>query len=130
MKVKDLKLEPLYTADLDESLTAVADRMRFYEIGALAVVENRAVCGIITERDIVRAAADGSAMSRTPVRFYATNSPTVVSADTDLEEAAAMMLSLGVRHLPVVDAERPIGMVSIRDLLAAEMQLAAEAISG
>ena len=126
MKVKDLKLEPVYTADLDESLSAVADRMRFYEIGSLAVIDGRAIAGIITERDIVRAAADGSAMSRTPVRSYVTQSPTTVSADTDVPEAAAMMLALGVRHLPVVDVERAIGMVSIRDLLAAEMQLASE----
>ncbi|MEX2555012.1 MAG: CBS domain-containing protein [Actinomycetota bacterium] len=129
MKVQDLKLEPIFAAHPDESITEVADRMRFYEVGSLAVIEHGSIVGIITERDIVRATADRSDLGRIPIRFYLTSAPTTVSPDTDVREAASLMLALGIRHLPVVDGVRPVGMVSIRDLLAAELELTAEAIS-
>ena len=128
MKVQDLKLEPIFAAHPDESIADAADRMRFYEIGSLAVIENGSIVGIITERDIVRATADRSDAQRIPIRFYLTSAPTTVSSDTDVEDAASLMLTLGIRHLPVVEGVRPIGMVSIRDLLAAELELTAEAI--
>jgi CBS domain-containing protein len=56
-----------------------------------------------------------------------TPGPATVSSDVDIEDAATLMLALGVRHLPVVDGYRLAGMVSIRDVLAAELTLAAAA---
>jgi CBS domain-containing protein len=127
MKVSDLRLEPLLGTRLDEPLADAADRMNFYAVGSLAVVDSGNVIGILTERDIVRAIADRVEMERIPVRSFVTPSPATVSSDADVEDAATLMLSLGVRHLPVIDCGRPVGMVSIRDLLGAELALAANA---
>ena len=101
--------------------------MRFNKIGSLAVIDSGSIVGILTERDIVRASADGVEMKRIPVRSYVSPGPATVSTDADVEDAAGLMLTLGVRHLPVVDGRRAVGMVSMRDLLAAELALAAAA---
>ena len=127
MKVRDLGLGPIAATRLDESVADAADRMRFYEIGSLAVMDSGSIVGILTERDIVRAVADGIEMTRVPVRSYVTPGPATVSSDADVEDAAGLMLALGVRHLPVVDGSCAVGMVSMRDLLAAELALAAAA---
>ena len=125
MKVMDLDLEPIITARLDEPIADAADRMRLHHIGSLAVIDSGSIVGILTERDIVRAIADRAAMERIPVRSYVTPGPATVSSDADVEDAAGLMLTLGVRHLPVVDGRRVIGMVSMRDVIAAELALAA-----
>lgn len=122
MKVRDLHLEHPHATTPDESLADAADRMRFYEIGSLAVLEGHHLVAIITERDIVRAAAEGSDLGRVPVRLYMTSEPANVDVETDVREAAELMLTLGVRHLPAMDDGRIVGMVSIRDLLTAEME--------
>jgi len=127
MKVKDLKLESLVSTRLDESVADAADRMRFYEIGSLAVIDSGNVVGILTERDIVRAGSDGVDMKRIPVRSYVTPGPTTVSSDADIEDAAGLMLALGVRHLPVVEGFGVVGMLSMRDVLSAELAVAAAA---
>jgi CBS domain-containing protein len=128
MRVGDLKLEPLLATSFDESISEAADRMRFYEIGSLGILEGGSLVGVFTERDVVKAVADRSDLQHLSIRAYATSSPTTVTMETDVEEAAELMLSLDVRHLPVVEGIRPVGMVSIKDVLAAELALSAEAV--
>ena len=126
MKVRDLDLQPIVVTRLDEPIADAADRMMFNEIGSLAVIDSGNVIAILTERDLVRAGAERASMERIPVRSYVTLGPATVSSDADVVDAAELMLALGVRHLPVVDGPgRPVGMVSMRDLLAAELSLAA-----
>jgi CBS domain-containing protein len=127
MKVKDLNLETIISIRLDEPIANAAEQMRLHQIGSLAIIDSGSIVGILTERDIVRAGADGAEMARIPVRSYVTPGPATVSTDADVEDAAQMMLALGVRHLPVVDGRQVVGMVSMRDLLGAELALAAAA---
>jgi CBS domain-containing protein len=122
MKISDLKLEPLQATHPDESIADVAERMHFYEVGSLAVLDEGSLVGIVTERDVLSSVADRSDPNRFTVRFYMTSGPTTISSDTDLGDAAELMLGLGVRHLPVVEGGRPVGMVSIRDVLVAELE--------
>jgi CBS domain-containing protein len=107
----------LVTVDSDESLADAADRMRWYAVGALPVYERHALVGIVTERDVTAAVADGVDPARTLVRDRMTAAPATVAPDDDLATAARTMAELGVRHLPVVDGGRLVGMLSIRDLL-------------
>jgi len=122
MKVSDLHQRRLFTADADETLDEAADRMRWHEIGALPVFEGHRLAGIITERDITAAVADGVDPATTPVSGYMTPAPAVLGPDSDLAQAAHTMLELGVRHVPIVDHGRLVGVLSIRDLLDAETQ--------
>lgn len=124
MKVRELELQPVIGTDPDEPLADAADRMRFYEVGSLVVLEHGVMVAIITERDLARAVADRSDPDRTSVRFYMTSQPSTVRSDSEVHEAADLMLGLGVRHLPVMDGERIAGMISVRDLLSAELAAA------
>jgi CBS domain-containing protein len=107
----------LVTVDSDESLVDAADRMRWYAVGALPVYEGHTLVGIVTERDLTAAVADGVDPARTLVRDRMTPAPATVAPDDEVADAARTMADLGVRHLPVVEGERLVGMLSIRDLI-------------
>lgn len=123
MKIKEIPMEKAVTADIEESLADAADRMRFYDIGALPVTDGRRLVGILTERDIVRAVANGARTELTPAADYMTPSPATIGSEADIEHAVAIMVALRVRHLPVVDGGALTGMVSLRDALGRERDL-------
>jgi CBS domain-containing protein len=120
MKVSDLHQHPhrLFTAQVEETLDEAADRMNWHQVGALPVFDGQQLVGIITERDLTAALAEGADPAGTPVSEYTTPAPTVLGPDSELVEAAHRMLELGVRHLPVLRDGRLVGVLSIRDLLA------------
>lgn len=120
MKVRALYRPEVVSADPDEALMDAAARMQYQEIGSVAVLEHGRLIGILTERDVARALADGIDPSQTAVRSYMTEEPVTVTPETDAAKAAATMLNLGVRHLPVVEGGQVVGMVSSRDLLSLE----------
>jgi signal-transduction protein with cAMP-binding, CBS, and nucleotidyltransferase domain len=92
-------------------------RMREFDVGCVAVVEDGELVGIVTERDLLRAASDGIGPRNVIVRDYMTYDPVTVSIDEDVVDAAAIMTAVGARHLPVLDGDEVVGMLSIRDLL-------------
>jgi CBS domain-containing protein len=110
----------LITTQPDDTLLHAAGHLHCYQIGALPVYEQHRLVGILTERDIVAALAEGADPKTTPVADYMTELPVTVSPDDDLTVAARRMAELGVRHLPVVDGQRLVGMLSIRDLLTGQ----------
>jgi CBS domain-containing protein len=93
--------------------------MHWHQVGALPVLDGQHLVGIITERDLTAALAEGADPASTPVSAYMTPAPAVLGGDSDLAEAALKMLELGVRHLPIVQRGRLVGVLSIRDLLGA-----------
>jgi CBS domain-containing protein len=107
----------LITTEPDDTLLDAAGRMHCYQIGALPVYEQHRLIGIVTERDMVAALAEGADPKTTRVADYMTELPVTVSPDDDVKVAAHRMAELGVRHLPVVDGQYLVGMLSIRDLL-------------
>jgi CBS domain-containing protein len=120
MKVRALYRPEVVSADPDEALADAAGRMQYQEIGSLAVMEHGRLIGILTERDLARALADGIDAFETPVRSYMTEEPLTVTPETDAGKVAATMLEQGVRHLPVLEGGLVVGMVSARDLLSLE----------
>jgi CBS domain-containing protein len=120
MKVSELQPHELFTAQVEETLEEAADRMSWHEVGALPVFDGQQhLVGIITERDLTAALAEGADPVRTPVSDYMTPAPEVLRPDSELAEAAHTMLQLGVRHLPVVQNGRLVGVLSMRDVLGA-----------
>ena len=102
----------------EDALIDAAWKMREYEIGCVLVMRDSDVEGIVTERDLLRAYIDGASLTLTPVTDYMTRHPRTIEAGTEVTDAAALMLRIAARHLPVTTAGRVIGMVSSRDLLA------------
>jgi CBS domain-containing protein len=115
----------LYTAGAldiaaDETIAEAAIRLRENDVSSLAVMDGEQLVGIVTERDIVQATADGANPRRTAVQAYMATEPVTASPDEDTVVVAARMLDSGVRHLPVVTGGRVVGMISVRDLVALE----------
>jgi CBS domain-containing protein len=86
-------------------------------VGSLAVVADRSLIGIITERDVVRCIASGADPESEAVADWMSDAPDTFSPDVDIEEAAAWLLEVGYRHMPVMEGGELLGIVSIRDIL-------------
>ena len=124
MKVSDLRPHELFTAQAEETLEVAADRMSWHQVGALPVLEGQRLVGIVTERDLTAALAEGADAEVTPVSDYMTSAPEVLRPDSELADAAHLMLELGIRHLPVVRSGQLIGVLSMRDVLDADVHQA------
>ncbi len=119
MRLRSLMRRDVLCVGPGATLGEAAREMRQEDIGSLAVLENGRFAGIITERDLVQAVADGADPSTALVAAYMTGDPIVAAPDDGTAEVAARMVVLGVRHLPVLEDGGMVGMVSIRDLLEA-----------
>ncbi|HYT39715.1 MAG TPA: CBS domain-containing protein, partial [Acidimicrobiia bacterium] len=75
-----------------------------------------------TERDALRVAAAGTDPTTASVKDWMTRDPVTVGPDTDSDDAAAIMATEGFRHLPVVDGDSVVGVVSLRDVLSARIR--------
>ncbi|HEY3195060.1 MAG TPA: CBS domain-containing protein [Candidatus Dormibacteraeota bacterium] len=119
MRVRDLPPGRLIAVDPKTRLAEVARRMRIDDSDSVAVMSQDRLVGIITERDLVRAIADGVNPAQTAADVIMSADPATVSADEDVDVVAVKMMRLGIRHLPVVDANgSPVGLVSARNLVA------------
>jgi CBS domain-containing protein len=101
-----------------ESLTSLVDaagRMHARRVGAVVVLEDGHLTGILTERDMLRAVATGAVDGS--VADAMTRSPDTIAPDETAGHAAALMIHGGFRHLPVVEGDRVVGIISIRDLM-------------
>ena len=121
--VKDRKL---YSIESDRSVLEAARYMMEHNVGALPVLRNGDLAGILSERDIMnRVVAVGRTPGTTAVSEVMTANPRAVAADESIEECLFIMNEFGFRHLPIVDGKQLRGLVSLRDVLmhqAAEMQ--------
>jgi CBS domain-containing protein len=98
------------------SLTEVAQRMVERDIGAALVTEGERLVGILTERDVLRAVAKGIGEDTT-VADWMTADPDTMTPDESTEQAAVLMIHGGFRHLPLMEGDEVVGMLSIRDLM-------------
>ncbi len=89
--------------------------------GSVVIVQGRMLLGILTERDVLRAAAEEDDLRAARVDQWMTENPDTALPDLDTEEAASLMLSRGYRHLPVEVEGELLGMVSLRDVLSARI---------
>jgi CBS domain-containing protein len=117
MRVSERCRRVLLVTVPEETLVTAAMRMRRYDVSALPVYRGRRLVGIVTERDIVSAVADGTDPANAWVADYMTDRPTTADPNEDVRAAARRMAELGVRHLPVVDGGHLVGVLSMRDLL-------------
>ena len=106
----------------DASVAEAAAGMVKASVGSAVVMQGRFLAGILTERDVLRAAASGESLVAARVTDWMTPDPQSASPDSSVEEAADMMLRNGFRHLPVVDGRTVCGVVSLRDLFATRIR--------
>ncbi|GGQ20467.1 CBS domain-containing protein [Actinomadura coerulea] len=120
MLVSNVYRPTVFACRADEPLADVARRMIERKVGALAVLDGDRVAGIITERDLAGALASSPDPAAEEAAGYASARVETAALDEDAGDVARRMLEAGIRHLPVDDHGRLVGMVSMRDLLALE----------
>ena len=101
----------------ETTLQDVSAAMIAARVGSIGVVHGRQLAGIITERDLVRAAADGTDPKLELVEDWMTSDPDVFAPEVSVSEAAHWLLETGYRHLPVMEDGELLGILSIRDVL-------------
>jgi CBS domain-containing protein len=105
----------------DDPIATAAGAMVRHKTGSALVMQGRLLSGILTERDVLRAAATGADLTTTPVSAWMTRDPEAASPEITVEDAAQLMLLHGFRHLPVVEGREIRGVVSLRDLFGARI---------
>ena len=106
--------------DGDATVLEAVQAMVEANVGALLVTgsDENDVQGIFTERDYLRrVAVQGLGERETPVRDVMTSPVVVITPETEVEEAMALMTDRRIRHVPVVEDETLVGMISIGDLV-------------
>ncbi len=111
----------IYTSP-DATVHEAAQKMAFHNVGAILVMENnRELVGIFTERDALRRVMlQGLDPRTTPIRDVMTPDVIIVSADTPRGDVHQIMRQKHIRHIPVADGDRLLGVVSLRDVLAVD----------
>lgn len=105
----------------DAPVTEAAQRMRDRDIGDVIVVDGDKVSGILTDRDIVvRVIAENLPPGQTNVGDVATDQVLTVSVNDTVDSAVTLMRRNSIRRVPVVDAHKPVGIVSLGDLAIEE----------
>ncbi len=123
-RVIDLMAGDLLTVEADALLADAARSMHDRRVGAVLVLEGERLVGVFTERDILRAVADGLTGAAT-VGDWMTRGPETIEPDATAEHAAVLMIHGGFRHLPVVSEGKVVGILSIRDLMRSVLDDAA-----
>ena len=110
----------LITVDLNASARDAAVAMATHRVSAVLVMDGKRLKGIVTERDITgRLVAAGLSARETRVDAIMTPDPATLGPEAQAQAAIDLMRSQGFRHLPIVDDDRVVTMVSMRDLYEA-----------
>src|ERR1700729_3429854 len=105
---------PVFTSP-DSPVAEAAAAMVREKVGSALVMQGPFLAGILTERDVLKAAASGSDLTTLPVSALTTKNPQSADPDTPVQEAAQIMLLNGFRHLPIMQGRQVRGIVTLRD---------------
>jgi CBS domain-containing protein len=121
-----MKNRRVYSIEATRTVLEAARYMMEHNVGAVPVLRNGELAGILSERDIMnRVVAVGRTPGTTAVSEVMTANPRAVPADETIEECLFIMREFGFRHLPIVEGKDLKGLVSLRDVLmhqAAELE--------
>jgi CBS domain-containing protein len=120
--IRDLMSTSLVEAEPHTPVTQAAAAMVDAGVGSAIIMQGSFLAGILTERDVLRAAASGRDLRASPVADWMTADPRSAGPDASPEDAAQLMLLHGFRHLPIVEGRHVCGVVSLRDLFAARIR--------
>ena len=121
VEVREVMSPDVATVASDASVSDAAKVMVKGGFGSVIIVHGKMLVGILTERDVLRAAANETDLSTASVEDWMTPDPETAEPDLETEDAAGMMLSRGFRHLPVTQNGDLVGIVSLRDVLSARI---------
>ena len=116
--ILQIKGNDVYSVKKDTPIIDVLDLMAETGIGAVLVMEDEKIAGIFSERDFARKVAKTRNLSLdVPVSELMTKDVFVISPDETIDECMALMSSSKIRHLPVIENEKLVGLISIGDVV-------------
>jgi len=118
-KVNDIMVRKTITAKAATTLTEIARLMRKNRIGSVIIVKDRKPTGILTESDFIKLVARGTDMKNAVAEDFMNRNVVTCEASITVIDALMVMRSERIRHLPVVKNGNLVGVISIRDLIAA-----------
>jgi signal-transduction protein with cAMP-binding, CBS, and nucleotidyltransferase domain len=116
MRVADVMTQASVTDSPADTLRSAAERMWRQQTGSLVVMDGDQMVGIITERDLLKAIAQGVDVETATVGDMMTRDVVTAYPDEPLRDAARMMAAHWIRHLPVTADGAVVGMLSMRDV--------------
>lgn len=124
LNLKDSKYRTAITVGPDERLPAAIQKLVEHDRGSLPVCNDKGeLVGIITERDVVRKCFTSSgAFSKIKIQDVMSKQVVIGEPEDDLDYAISAMKQQRIRHLPIVDNLKVIGMISMRDLLGLQLE--------
>ena len=120
VKIKDiLKDKGLEVISVDSSVTvdSAVRKMMERNIGAILVYESGNFTGMFTERDVLKCWVDRGPLDKVAIKDVMTKDLLIVTPEDDLEYAMSIMTNKRIRHLPVIEKGKIVGLVSIRDVV-------------
>lgn len=118
-RVGDIMVHKAITAKSKTSLTQLAKLMRKNRVGSVTIVEGKMPVGILTESDFIRLVARGADMKNGLAQDFMNRNVATCDPSITVIDALMLMRTERIRHLPVVKKKRLVGVISIRDLIAA-----------
>jgi CBS domain-containing protein len=103
----------------EDALGELAERLAETDAGSALVLEYGRLSGILTSRDIVRTVAARVHPSEGRVREWMSAAPVTAERELPIDDAARLMLQGGFHHLPVIENDRPVGVVGLRSVVSA-----------
>lgn len=116
MKISEIMTKAAVTDSIDDTLAEAAKRMWAAQTGSLLVMEGDEIAGIVTERDVLKAIARGLDPKQVHLKEVMSSPVNTIGPQTRLKEAAKLMATKWIRHLPVVEGTQVVGIISQRDL--------------
>jgi CBS domain-containing protein len=118
-KVRDIMVRKVVTAPPKTTLTDVAKLMHKNRVGSVIIMDGSRLAGILTESDFIRLVARGRDMKKSLAEDFMSRNVIKCASSITVIDALMVMRSGRVRHLPVLKDKRLVGVISIRDLIAA-----------
>jgi CBS domain-containing protein len=116
VKISEIMTKAAVADAADDTLAEAAAKMWTQQTGSLLVMEGDRMVGIVTERDLLKAVATGQDPNKIALKDVMTTEVITIGPQTRLKEAAKLMATKWIRHLPVVEGEKVVGIISQRDL--------------
>jgi IMP dehydrogenase len=107
--------------DQDTTVAAAIDKMVDRNIGAVLIVDEGKTAGMFTERDVLKCWAKKKDFANTPMKDVMTTDLVAAELKDNLDYAMSIMIQKGVRHLPVLDGGKLVSVLSIRDVVKAQV---------
>lgn len=116
-RVQDIMATPVVSVEENETIQKAAEKMVTHSKSSVLVLANERLVGIITEKDLVSRVISKQRSLSSPVHEIMTKNPITISRDSYYYEALSTFLMKGIKHLPVVQEEQVVGVITLSDLL-------------